>query len=202
VRELVKLIAGLGNPGSKYRESKHNAGFLIADAVAEKWNIALSSGKFDAIFGKGVIKSHPVIVAKPQTYMNLSGIAIERLARFFKVERNDAIVIHDELDLEFGDIRIKVGGGDGGHKGLRSVIDCLGGPELTRVRFGIGKPAGKEMTERYVLEPFSEDEMKRMPGLIAMAVDAVVEVVSSGAQVAMNKFNVRVTQNSSKEVGA
>ncbi|MBN2255940.1 MAG: aminoacyl-tRNA hydrolase [Deltaproteobacteria bacterium] len=197
----MKLIAGLGNPGSKYRESKHNAGFLIADAVAEQWNIAFSSEKFDAIFGKGVIKSHPVIVAKPQTYMNLSGIAIERLARFFKVEGNDVIVIHDELDLEFGDIRIKVGGGDGGHKGLRSVIDCLGGPEHTRIRFGIGKPAGKEMTERYVLEPFSEDEMKRMPGLIARAVDALVEVVSSGAQVAMNKFNVRVTQNSSKEVG-
>lgn len=198
----MRLIAGLGNPGSKYRRSRHNAGFLVADAVAEEWNIPLTSQKFDAIFGKGFIHSHPVIVAKPQTYMNLSGLAVEKLARFFKVSRSDVIVVHDELDLEFDDIRIKVGGGDGGHRGLRSVIECLGGPDLTRIRFGIGKPDGKEMAERYVLEPFSEGEMKHIPDLTARAADAVAEVVSSGAQVAMNKFNVRVTQNPSKEVGA
>jgi len=198
----VKLIVGLGNPGSKYSDSKHNAGFLVVDELAGKWNIEISTRKFDSFFGKGIIKKYSVVVAKPQTYMNLSGVAVERLARFFKVGTDDVIVIHDDLDLGFGDIRIKVGGGDGGHKGLRSVIDCLGGPELTRIRFGIGKPVQKEMTERFVLEPFSDDEMKHMSGLITRACDAVVEVVSSGAQIAMNKFNVRVTQNSSKEVGA
>ncbi|HEU19351.1 MAG TPA: aminoacyl-tRNA hydrolase [Deltaproteobacteria bacterium] len=199
---MVKLIVGLGNPGSKYSDSKHNAGFLVVDELAGKWNIEISTRKFDSFFGKGIIKKYSVVVAKPQTYMNLSGVAVERLARFFKVGTDDVIVIHDDLDLGFGDIRIKVGGGDGGHKGLRSVIDCLGGPELTRIRFGIGKPVQKEMTERFVLEPFSDDEMKHMSGLITRACDAVVEVVSSGAQIAMNKFNVRVTQNSSKEVGA
>ena len=198
----MKLIVGLGNPGSKYSDSKHNAGFLVVDELAGKWNIEISTRKFDSFFGKGIIKKYSVVVAKPQTYMNLSGVAVERLARFFKVGTDDVIVIHDDLDLGFGDIRIKVGGGDGGHKGLRSVIDCLGGPELTRIRFGIGKPLQKEMTERFVLEPFSDDEMKHMSGLITRACDAVVEVVSSGAQIAMNKFNVRVTQNSSKEVGA
>lgn len=198
----MKLIVGLGNPGSKYSDSKHNAGFLVVDELAGKWNIEISTRKFDSFFGKGIIKKYSVVVAKPQTYMNLSGVAVERLARFFKVGTDDVIVIHDDLDLGFGDIRIKVGGGDGGHKGLRSVIDCLGGPELTRIRFGIGKPVQKEMTERFVLEPFSDDEMKHMSGLITRACDAVVEVVSSGAQIAMNKFNVRVTQNSSKEVGA
>ena len=198
----MKLIVGLGNPGSKYSDSKHNAGFLVVDELAGKWNIEISTRRFDSFFGKGIIKKYSVVVAKPQTYMNLSGVAVERLARFFKVGTDDVIVIHDDLDLGFGDIRIKVGGGDGGHKGLRSVIDCLGGPELTRIRFGIGKPVQKEMTERFVLEPFSDDEMKHMSGLITRACDAVVEVVSSGAQIAMNKFNVRVTQNSSKEVGA
>lgn len=190
----MRLIVGLGNPGSKYSESRHNAGFLVVDELARAWNIPISIGKFDSLFGKGVIKRNPVIVMKPQTYMNLSGVAVEKLARFFKLGIDDVIVVHDDLDLEFSDIRIKVGGGDGGHKGLRSVIDYLGGPELTRIRFGIGKPVRKEMTERFVLEPFSEDEMKRMPELIKRACDAVAEVVSSSTQVAMNKFNVRVTE--------
>ena len=198
----MRLIVGLGNPGSTYSRSKHNAGFLVVDALARKWNIRISTGKFDSHSGKGLIEKIPVVLAKPQTYMNLSGVAVGKLARFFKLGIDDVIVIHDDLDLEFSDIRIKVGGGDGGHKGLRSVIDCLGGPELTRIRFGIGKPVRKEMTERYVLEPFSEDEMKTLPHIITRVCDAVVEIVSSGAQVAMNKFNVRVTQNSSKEVGA
>lgn len=198
----MRLIVGLGNPGSKYSKSKHNAGFLVVDELAGKWNIEISTGKFDSFFGKGLIEQNAIVVMKPQTYMNLSGVAVGKVARFFKIGIDDVIVVHDDLDLEFSDIRIKVGGGDGGHKGLRSVIDYLGGPGLTRIRFGIGKPVRKEMTERFVLEPFSEDEMKRMPELITRACDAVTEVVSSGAQVAMNKFNVRVTQNSSKEVGA
>jgi PTH1 family peptidyl-tRNA hydrolase len=198
----VRLIVGLGNPGDRYRISRHNAGFLVLDKLAGNNDVGVSTSKFDSRIGKGLISNSPVLLAKPQTYMNLSGVAVGKLVRFFKINRADVIVIHDDLDLEFNDIRIKVGGGDGGHKGIRSIIDHLGDPEFIRVRFGIGKPVRKEMTEGYVLEPFSEDEMKILPHIIARVCDAVVEIVSSGAQAAMNKFNVRVANNSSKEVGA
>ncbi|MBW2647769.1 MAG: aminoacyl-tRNA hydrolase, partial [Deltaproteobacteria bacterium] len=148
----------------------------------------------------GVISGTPVVLAKPQTFMNLSGVAVGKLARFFKVDVEDVIVVHDELDLPYREIRIKTGGGGGGHRGLSSVIDHLGGSEFIRVRLGIGKPVQKEMIEGYVLERFSGEEMKELPNVMARAYDALVEVLSSGTQAAMNKFNLRVTKKSSKEV--
>jgi len=196
----VRLIVGLGNPGKRYSLSRHNMGFLVLDTLAQRENINIGSRKFDSCFGKGVISGTPVVLAKPQTFMNLSGIAVGKLARFFKVDVEDVIVVHDDLDLPYREIRIKAGGGDGGHKGLSSVIDHFGGSEFVRVRLGIGKPAQKEMIEGYVLERFSEEEVKELPNVMARAYDALVEVLSSGTQAAMNKFNLRVTKKSSKEV--
>jgi len=175
-------------------------GFLVLETLAKRENINISSKKFDSCFGKGVISGTPVVLAKPQTFMNLSGVAVGKLARFFKVDVEDVIVVHDDLDLPYREIRIKTGGGDGGHKGLISVIDHFGGSEFVRVRLGIGKPAQKEMIEGYVLERFSEEEVKELPNIMARAYDALVEVLSSGTQAAMNKFNLRVTKKSSKEV--
>lgn len=196
----MKLIIGLGNPGRRYSFSRHNMGFLVLEALANRENINIDSNKFDSCFGKGVISGVPVVVAKPQTFMNLSGISVGKLARFFKVDTEDVIVIHDDLDLSFTEIRVKAGGGNGGHKGLGSVIDHLGGLEFVRVRLGIGRPARNEMVEGYVLERFSEEEMKILPDIVARASDAVVSAISSGTQAAMNKFNVRLTKNLSKEV--
>ena len=196
----MKLIVGLGNPGERYSFTRHNIGFLIAETLAEKYGITITASKYDACFGRGSICATPVILTKPQTFMNLSGSAVGRIARFFKVDTRDIIVIHDDLDLQWGDVRVKSGGGDGGHKGLGSVIYHLGDIEFTRVRIGIGRPEHKGMIESYVLQSFSEEEKKLLPDIVARACNAVVEVISSGTQAAMNKCNRRVTKNSSKEV--
>jgi len=196
----VKLIVGLGNPGPQYLLSRHNAGFLVADALAREENIGIKTARFDSLFGKGSISGVPVLLAKPQTFMNLSGTAVGKLVRFFKIDVNDVIVIHDDLDLSFNNVRVKMGGGNGGHKGLRSVINHLASPDFIRVRMGIGKPSGRKMVEDYVLERFSNDELALLPDITTRTLHAVIEVVSSGVQAAMNKFNVRETNNSGKEV--
>jgi PTH1 family peptidyl-tRNA hydrolase len=196
----VKLIVGLGNPGPQYLLSRHNTGFLVVDALAREENINIKTARFDSLLGRGSISSVPAILAKPQTFMNLSGIAVGKLVRFFKIDIDDVIVIHDDLDLSFNDVRVKMGGGNAGHKGLRSVINHLASSDFVRVRMGIGKPSDKEMVEDYVLERYSEGELKLLPDITTQAVNAVIEVVSSGVQAAMNKFNVRETNNSGKEV--
>lgn len=197
----MKLIVGLGNPGSQHQFSKHNMGFLVLDKLAQRQNISLSQRGFDTRFGKGKIGETTVLLAKPQTFMNLSGVAVRKLIDYFKTNLEDLIVIHDDLDLPFETIRLKTGGGDGGHKGLRSIIDHLGGSEFIRVRLGIGKPPHRAMAEEYVLGCFSEEEMKILPDITSRACDAVEEIISSGIQTAMNTFNVKgVTKNLDEEV--
>jgi len=196
----VKLIAGLGNPGIKYQLSRHNVGFLVLEALAEKQNIETRQNKFDSCLSKGTLAGTTVMMAKPQTFMNLSGAAIKKLLGYFKIDLSDLIVVHDDLDLPFNSIRITAGGGHGGHKGLISIINCLERSDFIRIRLGIGKPERKEMVEGYVLESFTDDEMKILPDILTLACDAVVEVISSGTQPAMNKFNVKVTKELSGEV--
>jgi len=195
----VKLIAGLGNPGIKYQLSRHNMGFLVLEALAEKQNIEIRQKKFDSFLGKGTLSGTTVMMAKPQTFMNLSGAAIKKLLGYFKIDLSDLIVVHDDLDLPFNSIRIKAGGGHGGHKGLISIIDSLGRSDFIRVRLGIGKPERKEMVEGYVLEHFTNDEIKILPDILTRACDAVVEVISSGTQPAMNQFNIRMNNKSNEE---
>lgn len=185
----MNFVVGLGNPGIRYRWSRHNAGFLVLDRLALQHDIPVQQTLFDAWIGRGKIAGRAVLLAKPQTFMNLSGTAVRRLADYFRIDCADLIVAHDDLDLPFGTIRLKVGGGDGGHKGLISLIDHLGTAEFTRLRFGIGRPARKSMVEGYVLEPFSEQEMERTAGLVCMAAEAVTDALSSGVRAAMDKHH-------------
>ena len=196
----MKLIAGLGNPGVRYSYSRHNIGFLVLDALARRTDIEINRGKFDSHIGRGIISGVPVVLVKPQTFMNLSGVAVGKVARYFGIGAEEILVVHDDMDFPAGDVRIKVGGGAGGHKGLLSIMDQLGGSEFARIRVGIGRPSAGGMVEGYVLEWFSKSEMQTVPHVIEQACDAVFEVVSSGAQAAMNRFNVRITQNLSEEV--
>ena len=185
----MKLIVGLGNPGARYEFTRHNMGFLVLDELARQLNVPLSQRGFEACFGKGKLGQTALILVKPQTFMNLSGPAVRKIIDYFKCDTEDLIIIHDALDLPFEDIRLKTGGGHGGHKGLISVIDHLGTADFVRLRLGIGKPFRKTEVESYVLSPFNSDEMARLPRLTALAGNIIMEIVSSGIQTAKQKFN-------------
>lgn len=196
----MKLIAGLGNPGTEYSYSRHNMGFLVLDSLAQREDIEISRVKFRSRIGKGIISGVPVILAKPQTFMNLSGVAVGKLAGYFNIRTDDIVIVHDDLDFSVGDVRIKKGGGTAGHKGLISIVNHLGGTDFARVRLGIGRPAAVKMTENYVLEWFSRGEMPDVSHAVEKACDAVVEIISSDVQAAMNTFNVRDSKESSEEI--
>ena len=187
----MKIIAGLGNPGDQYRMTRHNMGFLVVDALADDAGIAIHKRKFEALLGDGRIGTERVLLVKPQSFMNLSGSCIRQVIDFYQKTAEDLIVVHDDLDLPFGTVRIKVGGGDGGHKGVRSVMDHLGGGAFTRVRLGIGKPPFKEDTEHYVLQTFPKADLETLAGVIRTAGEAVREILEEGARPAMNRFNRR-----------
>jgi len=191
----VKLIAGLGNPGARYRFNRHNAGFLVLDRLAENCHISIGQTGFEALFGKGTIAGQQVLLVKPQTYMNLSGSSIRKFFEYYRIDIDDVIVVHDDLDLPFGTIRIKTGGGPGGHKGLISIIDQLGDSDFNRIRLGIGKPDCREMVESYVLSPFSSGEANDLQQVINVAVEILTEILSSGIQAAMCKYHAKTINN-------
>jgi PTH1 family peptidyl-tRNA hydrolase len=194
----LKLIIGLGNPGSKYQSTRHNIGFLALDTIASHHDISVSLKGFDAWYGKGKISDTPVLLAKPQTFMNISGVSVKKLIDYFKIDCADIIVVHDDIDLPFNTIRLKAGGGHAGHKGVISIIDELGDPAFIRVRIGIGKP-DRFAVERYVLEAFTDDELKLLPNITERVSDAVIMILSSGIQAAMNQYNERTTNQKNKE---
>jgi len=187
----MKIIAGLGNPGDPYRLTRHNMGFLVVDALADDCGIAIQKKKFEALLGDGRIGDHRVLFVKPQTFMNLSGQSIRQVLDFYQIKADDLLVVHDDLDLPFGTVRIKVGGGDGGHKGIRSLIDHLGDAAFIRVRLGIGKPAFRDDTERYVLQPVPKADLEQLAEVVRTACEAVREILAAGARPAMNRFNIR-----------
>jgi len=195
------MIVGLGNPGRRYEGTRHNAGFLVADSLAAQFRIPLDQKKFTAVCGQGEIGGRRVMILKPQSFMNLSGEAVRKFFDYFKMERTeDIIVVHDDLDLPFGVLRLKAGGGHGGHRGLASVIQHLGSRDFLRVRIGIGKPVEKGMAEHYVLEPFSAIEAMHLAGVVTTAGQAVEKIISAGMQAAMNKYNGSTINNFSEEV--
>jgi PTH1 family peptidyl-tRNA hydrolase len=196
----VKFVVGLGNPGASYKLSRHNAGFLVLDQLALQHHISINQAIFDARIGKGRIADSAVLLAQPQTFMNLSGIAVRKLADYFRIAIEDLIVVHDDLDLPFHTVRLKAGGGHGGHKGLISIIDQFGGTDFLRVRIGIGRPPRKTMVEGYVLSPFSTEEMNGLPGLLSKAGEAVADILSSGIQAAMAKHHDKVHHSLTEEV--
>lgn len=191
----MNLIVGLGNPGKEYLFSRHNMGFMVVDRLADDLGIRVTRSQFDALTGDGSMSGRRIMLAKPQTYMNLSGRAVSGLLNFYKLEMDSLIVVHDDLDLPFETVRIKKGGGHGGNKGVMSIINQLGSPDFVRVRMGIGKPARKEMTDDHVLGRFSPDEVKVLPDILVRAADAVEAILKAGLAAAMNEFNQRPAAN-------
>jgi PTH1 family peptidyl-tRNA hydrolase len=185
----VKLVAGLGNPGSKYAMTRHNIGFMVADLLAARHSISIGKEKKRSETGKGMIVGTPVVLTKPLTFMNLSGETVGPLAAYLDIIVEDIIVIHDDLDLDFGRIKIKTGGGHGGHNGLKSLISHLSSREFVRIRVGIGKPPAGGDVSSYVLNQFSAEEKKELNNVIELAADAVEAVISEGVARAMNNFN-------------
>lgn len=196
------VIVGLGNPGNRYRYTRHNIGFMVLEKLARDFKIDLKQKSFDALWGKGKINGADVLLAMPQTYMNLSGTAVRQLVAFFKADINNLIVFHDDLDLTFGNIRLKKGGGNAGHKGLASITENLGSSDFIRVRLGIGRPSDKCRIEGYVLEPFnSDEELSLLPEIIQTAAEAGTEIVLSGLEKATAKYhkNILVVKSLKKE---
>lgn len=185
------LIVGLGNPGSRYQRTRHNIGFMVLEKIAARCEVDLKQKSFDALWNRGKIDGINVLLAMPQTYMNLSGNAVRELLAYFKVDTNNLIVIHDDLDLPVGTIRLKSGGGDAGHKGLKSIAACLGSADFMRIRIGIGKPSGKQPVEDYVLQRFGPEESDLLHQSIQIASEATTDIVTSGMQQAMAKYHTK-----------
>jgi peptidyl-tRNA hydrolase, PTH1 family len=183
------LIAGLGNPGPAYAGNRHNAGFMVADVLAARLPARFKRDRSRAEVATGRLGGHPVTLAKPLGFMNLSGGPMAALRSFYKIPPDHIVVIHDELDLPFGAIRLKTGGGDNGHNGLRSISASLGTRDYYRVRFGIGRPPGRMDPADYVLKDFSPAERKELPFAIDRAADAVEALISKGLVEAQNLFH-------------
>lgn len=184
------IIAGLGNPDRKYQGTRHNIGFDVVDAFAERFHIDVIDKKHKALLGKGVANGHKVVLVKPQTYMNLSGESIREIVDFYKIdETSELIVISDDISLDVGKLRIRKKGSAGGHNGLKNIILHLGHGDFMRIKVGVGeKPQGYDLAD-YVLGHFDKDERKIMDEAAGRAVDALLMMMEEGPDAAMNKFN-------------
>lgn len=187
----MKLILGLGNPGSKYQNTRHNAGFIVVSDLSQKHGIAgKSESKFNAIVGKGKIGNKDVVVAQPLTYMNLSGQAMSALMNFYKIKQEDILVIYDDLALDLGIIRFRGSGSDGGHNGIKSIVEHLGGKKnFDRLKVGIGPQPHMMPSEAYVLQKFSKDEEKLMTKVSQTCVEAIEFYIENDITNCMNKYN-------------
>ncbi|MGD9022873.1 MAG: aminoacyl-tRNA hydrolase [Deltaproteobacteria bacterium] len=187
--DSIKLIVGLGNPGAAYRFTRHNVGFMVTDQLAQRHRISFDNRKFKSVFGLGSMGDCRVILAKPMTFMNLSGPSVRDLARFFKLDKKHLLVIHDDIDLVFGKIKIKQKGGDGGHKGVMSLVEAFGSGAFVRIRVGIGRPDTREEVEGYVLNRFDAQQSAQLDRVIIMAQEAVETILLKGLREAMNRFH-------------
>ncbi len=183
------LIIGLGNPGREYKDNRHNIGFMLIDRLALKLNARGMKLQAKAIVTSALYEERKIILAKPQTYMNLSGQSVQGLLHFYKVPTENLIIAHDDLDLPFGTIRIRPGGGPGGQKGMASTIELLGTKDFPRLRLGIGRPPGRMDPKNYVLQDFSKEEQKILLDILERASDAALTFVIAGLNKAMNQFN-------------
>jgi PTH1 family peptidyl-tRNA hydrolase len=182
------LVVGLGNPGPQYAKTRHNLGFMVADLLAGRMGAQFKVHKRSgAEIVTGRLGHRPVVLAKPRTYMNESGRQVGPLAKFYSVMPADIIVIHDELDIDFGRIRLKLGGGEGGHNGLRSIANSMGTKNFQRVRIGIGRPPGRKDPAAYVLETFTTAERPEVPAICEQAADATELLIEVGLETAQNQ---------------
>jgi PTH1 family peptidyl-tRNA hydrolase len=188
------LVVGLGNPGPEYAGNRHNVGFMVADLLAGRIGARLARNRkvvaetAEGRLGVGV-DAPRLVLAKPLTYMNLSGGPVAGLAQFYKVPVGQIIAVHDELDIPYGQLRLKIGGGEGGHNGLRSMARSLGSKDFARVRFGVGRPPGRQDPADFVLSDFSAVERKELDFLVDRAADAVEMVLERGVEAAQNQYH-------------
>lgn len=193
------IIAGLGNPGLKYENTRHNVGFITVDMLAERYHISISEKAHKALIGKGVIEGQRVILVKPQTYMNLSGESIRSVMDFYKTDPSELIVVYDDISLEPGAIRVRKKGSAGGHNGMKNIIQHLGTQEFPRVRIGVGeKPPYMDLAD-YVLGRFTGEEQPLMAQAFRDGADALVSILTDGADAAMNHFNGAARESGKKK---
>ena len=183
------LVVGLGNPGPRYAGNRHNVGFMVADELARRMGGSFKAHRGRADLLEGRLAGKRVILAKPKTYMNESGSPVASLRDFFKVPAEDIVVIHDELDIPFGTLRLKLGGGDNGHNGLKSITKSIGTREYHRVRVGIGRPPGRQDPADFVLKDFTAVERKEVPFHVDRAADAVEALLTGTLEAAQNTFH-------------
>jgi PTH1 family peptidyl-tRNA hydrolase len=187
----VQLVVGLGNPGEAYRLTRHNLGFLVVEQLGKDHGIQLTRKRAESLWGRGVIAGHPVILVKPQTFMNRSGEAVVALMGHFSLSPEHLVVIQDDLDLEFGRLRLVSGGGTGGHRGVNSIHETLGVTQYVRLKIGIGRPDHGMSPERYVLSPWSEDQWAEVPQVVAGAAEAITHLLTDGLDRAMTVVNAK-----------
>jgi PTH1 family peptidyl-tRNA hydrolase len=191
------LVVGLGNPGREYAAHRHNVGFMAVDLLARRVSAEAFRDKFAGEWARAEIAGEPAILLKPMTYMNESGRSVQPAMAFFKVSPAELVVLHDELDIPFGEVRLKLGGGHAGHNGLRSIMESVGGGDFGRVRVGVGRPPPGFRGEvaGYVLSSFDAVEREALPGLLEKAGDSVLDIARRGFGPAMNVFNARNVRN-------
>jgi len=189
----VKVIVGLGNPGVHYKRTRHNIGFQVVDRLAEINHILISAKRFKSLYGTGSIDSEKVLLIKPMTFMNRSGEAVKKTIDFFQAGIEDLIVIHDDLDLAFGRLRFKRRGSDGGHQGVRSIIESVDRNTFLRLKIGIGRPPQGMDPAEYVLASFDEIQESRLEGILARAAESLKVMLLEGVETAMNRYQKVLT---------
>ena len=195
------LVVGLGNPGRRYARHRHNVGYMVVDALAEEHGAASFQTRFAGEIARVRLADEEALLLKPTTFMNQSGRSVQPAAAFFKIPVDDVVVVHDELDLPFGTVRLKKGGGHAGHNGLRSLIAHLGGPAFCRVRIGIGRPPADFRGEvaDYVLAPFPEDQRPQLPTSLETAAQSVLDIAARGMDAAMRVRNTKPKRKPSSD---
>jgi len=185
----LKLIAGLGNPGSTYAHTRHNVGFMVIDRLAASLGVAVEKKQGQALVAQEVYKGERLLLVKPQTYMNLSGDSIMELLNFYKNGIDELIIVHDDMDLDLGRIRFKSGGGTGGHRGLKSITERLGSSQFDRLKVGIGRPLEAIKPEVFVLQAFQTEERLLLEKVLLLAVEGLEDWIVEGCVPSMNKYN-------------
>ncbi len=188
----IYLLVGLGNPGEKYESTRHNIGFSFLDSYSKQIHCPILDTKFDSYYGNFSKDGNKILLLKPQTFMNESGTAVKKAKNFFKINDENIIIIYDDLDLQIGQIKIKMGGGSGGHNGINSIIENIGNNNFSRIRIGIGKPREKSMTNKYVLSKFTKEEGKIVNNINNLAEDIISAIVFQSISFAMNTFNSKI----------
>ncbi len=185
----MKLIVGLGNPGNEYADTRHNIGFMAVDTIAEKHTIALQKKQFRSVFGSGFIAKHKTILLKPLTFMNCSGEAVRAVADYYEIEAEDILVIHDDMDIPFGQLKIKLQGGSAGHRGIESITRHLHAESYPRIRVGVGKPPEHTKPTDFVLQKFRQQEETVVESILSTINDCIEIILDQGPQAAMNRFH-------------